>query len=58
MSKGSFSTPKYKLIELEKEILQAVSNSVDRNGAPSSAPARAGRNSTQTFSVDEEEGEW
>lgn len=58
MNKKTYNAPKCKLIELEKEILQAVSNSPDRNGAPSSAPARAGRNSTQTFSLDDEEEEW
>lgn len=54
MNKKTYNTPKCKLIELGEENMLAES----RNGAPSSESARAGRNSTQTFSVDEEEGAW
>ncbi len=51
MNKKIYSTPKCKLIELGEETMLAES----RNGAPSNAPARAGRNSTQTFSLEDEE---
>lgn len=52
MNKKTYSTPKSKLIELDstEKILEG---SDDRNQA-----MRRGRNSTQTFSVDEEEGAW
>lgn len=51
MNKKTYNAPKCKLIELGEENMLAES----RDRAPSSAPARAGRNSTQTFSLEDEE---
>lgn len=53
MNKKVYRTPKSKLIELDssEKILQGSTD------GPAQA-MRRGCNSTQTFSVDEEEGEW
>lgn len=51
MNKKTYCTPKSKVIELSS------SESILDVSGPAQA-MRRGRNSTQTFSVDEEEGEW
>lgn len=57
MNKKTYNAPKCKLIELEKEILQTGSPQEQYRDRVPAASAR-GRNSTQTYSLEDGEEEW